>query len=326
MDILTSSKVLCFRISDYDDLAFCPLFFLKDHYFFRGQADAKWGLQTSLERKYSAYCKEWLKSGSKEHNIPDNEKKFFVNAFSQTLKYKEEYAAIQTFRRLTSLPEKLTSIEILARMQHYGAATRLLDVTTSFLIALFFAFEEYGEQDRTVWIFNGSFFYKNSGLIDKMVCFDLEDEKNEAFLRLMSNRENRYHQILDHANNYIYPSQGYTSKKRSIMPLEITGNNPRLVAQNGAFLFPTQLNKSFEDNLCTVLDMAKEDFSAACKKALRIKIKNFDKLDLMNAAVIKLIIPVKIRHLAERLFNAANISYQSIYPDEIGIAKSIKYW
>ena len=110
------------------------------------------------------------------------------------------------------------------------------------------------------------------------------------------------------------------------MPLEITGNNPRLVAQNGAFLFPTQLNKSFEDNLCTVLDMAKEDFSAACKKALRIKIKNFDKIDLMNAAVIKLIIPVKIRHLAKRLFNAANISYQSIYPDEIGIAKSIKYW
>lgn len=72
--------------------------------------------------------------------------------------------------------------------------------------------------------------------------------------------------------------------------------------------------------------MAKEDFSATCPKALRIKIKNFDKLDLMNTTVIKLIIPVKIRHLAERLFNAANISYQSIYPDEIGIAKSIKYW
>ena len=195
MDILTSSKVLCFRISDYDDLAFCPLFFLKDHYFFRGQADAKWGLQTSLERKYSAYRKESLESGVKEDNISDNEKKFFANAFSKALEYKEEYAAIQTFRRLSSLSKNLSSIEILARMQHYGATTRLLDVTTSFLIALFFAFEEYGEQDRAVWIFNGSFFYKNSGLIDKMVCFDLENEKREAFLRLMSDRENCYNQI-----------------------------------------------------------------------------------------------------------------------------------
>ena len=104
------------------------------------------------------------------------------------------------------------------------------------------------------------------------------------------------------------------------------GNNPRLVAQNGAFLFPTKLNKSFEENLCTALGMTEQDFSAACKSISRTKIKNFDQLSLRNAAVIKLIIPVKIRHLAERLFNAANISYQSIYPDEIGIAKSIKYW
>ena len=326
MAISISPKVLCFRINDYNDLAFCPLFFLKDHYFFRGQADAKWRLQTYLERKYSAYRKESLESGGKEHNIPDNEKKFFANAFSKALEYKEEYAAIQTFRRLSSLSENLSSIEILARMQHYGATTRLLDVTTSFLIALFFAFEEYGEQDRAVWIFNGSFFYKNSGLIDKMVCFDLENEKREAFLRLMSDRENCYNQILNHANNYIYPSQGHTCKKCSIIPFEITGNNPRLVAQNGAFLFPTKLNKSFEENLCAVLGMTEQDFSAACKSISRTKIKNFDNLDLMNAAVIKLIIPVKIRHLAERLFNAANISYQSIYPDEIGIAKSIKYW
>ena len=326
MAISISPKVLCFRINDYNDLAFCPFFFLKNHYFFRGQADAKWGLKTSLERKYSIYCKESLESGTKEHNIRNDERMFFSNAFSKALEYKEEYAAIQTFRRLSSLPENLSSIEILARMQHYGAATRLLDVTTSFLIALFFALEEYGEQDRAVWIFNGSFFYKNSGLIDRMVCFDLEDEKREAFLSLMSDRENCYNQILDYANNYIYPSQGHTSERRSIIPLEITGNNPRLVAQNGAFLFPTKLNKSFEENLCTVLGMTEQDFSAACKSISRTKIKNFNQFDLMNAAVVKLVFPAKIRHLAERLFNAANISYQSIYPDEIGIAKSIKYW
>ena len=326
MAISISPKVLCFRINDYNDLAFCPFFFLKNHYFFRGQADAKWGLKTSLERKYSIYCKESLESGTKEHNIRNDERMFFSNAFSKALEYKEEYAAIQTFRRLSSLPENLSSIEILARMQHYGAATRLLDVTTSFLIALFFALEEYGEQDRAVWIFNGSFFYKNSGIIQERTNWDTKEEEDSIFLELMNNKSELRKCCGKYADEFIYAPKHSLGTKTAIVPLEMNGNNPRLVAQNGAFLFPTQLNKSFEDNLCTVLDMAKEDFSTACQKALRIKIKNFDKLYLMNAAVIKLIIPVKIRHLAERLFNAANISYQSIYPDEIGIAKSIKYW
>ena len=326
MAISISPKVLCFRINDYNDLAFCPLFFLKDHYFFRGQADAKWRLQTSLERKYQAYKEESSETGIKAHNIPADKEKYFSDAFSKALEYKEEYAAIQTFRRLSSLTENLSDIEILARMQHYGAATRLLDVTTSFFIALFFALEGYGNQDRAVWIFNSSYFYKHSNLIRDAVHFDLEEEKREAFTKLMSDKDKIYTSSIKEANKYIGNPPTGKGNSISIIPLEITGNNPRLVAQNGAFLFSTQLNKSFEDNLCAVLDMAKEDFSAACKKALWIKIKNFDKLDLMNAAVIKLIIPVKIRHLAERLFNAANISCQSIYPDEIGIAKSIKYW
>lgn len=325
MAISISPKVLCFRINDYNDLAFCPLFFLKDHYFFRGQADAKWRLQTSLERKYQAYKEESSETGIKAHNIPADKEKYFSDAFSKALEYKEEYAAIQTFHRLSSLTENLSDIEILARMQHYGAATRLLDVTTSFFIALFFAFEEYGEQDRAVWIFNGSFFYKQSGIIQQRTNWDTKEE-DRIFLELMNNKSELRKCCCKYADEFIYAPKHSLGTKTAIVPLEMNGNNPRLVAQNGAFLFPTQLNKSFEDNLCTALDMAKEDFSAACKKALRIKIKNFDKLDLMNAAVIKLIIPVKIRHLAERLFNAANISYQSIYPDEIGIAKSIKYW
>lgn len=326
MNISTSSKILCFRISNYDDLAFCPFFFLKNHYFFRGQADAKWRLQTSLERKYQAYKEESSETGIKAHNFPADKEKYFSDAFSKALEYKEEYAAIQTFRRLSSLSENLSSIEILARMQHYGAATRLLDVTTSFFIALFFALEGYGNQDRAVWIFNRSYFYKHSNLIRNAVHFDLEEEKREAFTKLMSDKDKIYTSSIKEANKYIGNPPTGKGNNISIIPLEITGNNPRLIAQNGAFLFPTNIKKSFEDNLCGVLDIEKEDFSAACKRASRTKIKNFDQLSLINAAVIKLIIPVKIRHLAERLFNSANISYQSIYPDEIGIAKSIKYW
>ena len=86
------------------------------------------------------------------------------------------------------------------------------------------------------------------------------------------------------------------------------------------------LNKPFEVNLCSVLNMEKEDFSCLCNKKQYKRIRNMDNLTMQKAAVIKLVFPVKIRHLVERLFNAANISCQSIYPDAIGVAKSIKYW
>ena len=203
MAISISPKVLCFRINDYNDLAFCPLFFLKDHYFFRGQADAKWRLQTSLERKYQAYKEESSETGIKAHNIPADKEKYFSDAFSKALEYKEEHAAIQTFYRLSSLAENLSDIEILARMQHYGAATRLLDVTTSFFIALFFALEGYGNQDRAVWIFNSSYFYKHSNLIRDAVHFDLEEEKREAFTKLMSDKDKIYTSSIKEANKLV---------------------------------------------------------------------------------------------------------------------------
>ena len=323
-----SSKVLCFKISDEKDLMHCFWSF-SDGYFFRGHANAKWLLQTTLERRYSDYHKESFKTGILEHHIEKKEEKYFSNAFCKDLTIIGEYAAIQKYCRLNSLPipdGKNFAVEVLAKMQHYGAATRLLDVTTSFLIALFFSFEEYGEQDRAVWIFNGSFFYKNSGIIQERTNWDTKEEEDRIFLELMNNKSELRKCCGKYADEFIYAPQHSLNTKTSIVPLEIIGNNPRLVAQNGAFLFPTKLNKSFEENLCTALGMTEQDFSAACKSISRTKIKNFDQLSLINAAVIKLIIPVKIRHLAERLFNAANISYQSIYPDEIGIAKSIKYW
>ena len=323
-----SSKVLCFKINDETDLMHCFWSF-SEGYFFRGHADADWLLQTTLERRYSDYHKESLKVGRQEHRISKKEEKYFSNAFSKDLTPIGEYNAIQKYCRLNSLfmpDEKNFAVEVLAKMQHYGAATRLLDTTTSFLIALFFAFEEYGEQDRAVWIFNGSFFYKQSGIIPQRTNWDTKEEEDRIFLDLVNNKSELRKCCCKYADKFIYNPQYSLGTKTAIVPLEMIGNNPRLVAQNGAFLFPTQLNKSFEDNLCAVLDMSKEDFSAACKKDLRTKIKNFDTLDLTNAAVIKLIIPARIRHLAERLFNAANISYQSIYPDETGIAKSIKYW
>ena len=76
-----------------------------------------------------------------------------------------------------------------------------------------------------------------------------------------------------------------------------------------------------------MLKIRENDFFDACINVSEEKFSDKSSKDKLNdAVVIKLIIPAGIRHLADRLLNAANISYRSIYPDEIGIAKSIKYW
>ena len=45
-----------------------------------------------------------------------------------------------------------------------------------------------------------------------------------------------------------------------------------------------------------------------------------------SATVIKMVFPIAFRREAEKLLTAANLSASSVYPDEIGLAQSIRYW
>jgi hypothetical protein len=98
---------------------------------FRGQAEAKWPVESSLTRYLKSFAgspNEWM--------------------------WKEE-KILHTFKRkahllLSRTPEDGETLEWLALMQHHGAPTRLLDFTWSPYVAAFFALER-ATSDAAVW-------------------------------------------------------------------------------------------------------------------------------------------------------------------------------
>lgn len=105
--------------------------------FWRGQANISWKLQPSIVRKIqldanrkNIKCKELDKSILYWENILLNEAKKNLHHYDER-------------------GRKLGDIELLAKLQHYGAATRLLDFSKNVLIALWFCVSDREYKDKT---------------------------------------------------------------------------------------------------------------------------------------------------------------------------------
>lgn len=97
---------------------------------FRGQQNAAWPLQTTLERSGSV--------------LPAIDEHIMLRRFIRHAKFLLPGPVV---------PDDGDTFAWLAIMQHYGAPTRLLDFTRSPYVALFFAVEKPSEagQPRAVW-------------------------------------------------------------------------------------------------------------------------------------------------------------------------------
>lgn len=104
---------------------------------FRGQRDAGWDLQTTLERAV-------VDRFERPHGAIPNIERRLVRDFQR-----------QARQFLDDVPPRKETLEWLGLMQHWGAPTRLLDWTYSFYAAAFFAVADAKPGDKiAIWAFD----------------------------------------------------------------------------------------------------------------------------------------------------------------------------
>jgi len=109
-----------------------------EKWIYRGLRSVDWNLETSLERAVRRFDSQRLPTLALEGGL--------IRQFQR-----------RAHHYLPDVPEKDKWIEWLSLMQHHGAPTRLMDWTYSFNVALHFAVESFGleEKDKScmIWAF-----------------------------------------------------------------------------------------------------------------------------------------------------------------------------
>ena len=191
--------------------------FASTKWLFRGQPEIRWGLQTTLERTV-------LRFGHPLMRAPIIEKGLIRRFIRQSHHYS------------LSLPDRDNILEWMALMRHYGAPTRLEDWTESFYVALYFAIEN-AEGAAAIWALDRT-------VVDAAVLTLLPSETCKRCID-----ENGY---IDSRQSFseIFDRSPPTALVLAVDPFRL---NERLVIQQGIFLCPGDISRTFEENLAAVL-------------------------------------------------------------------------
>ena len=202
-------------VSNIDDLM-STINSLPNNYVFRGQSDADWGIQSTLERILG------------EHRGSDFARKF------------EDYS-LDVFRskyHIYSGSEHTPKSKLswLSIMQHYGVPTRLIDFSTSPYIALYFALETYDPlSSKPLSIFCLDY----SGIMEKSI--DYIKRKDSQFKESRQTIQGQQDSIFEKTvDRYKYDIAWITE------PIEL---NARIDRQSGTFLISGNLETPIESIL-----------------------------------------------------------------------------
>lgn len=197
-------------------------------YAYRGQENADWGVESGAYRR----LENMSESFADEHFINYHEKMIIEPARMNGYGFKNG--------------REVSDLELLAELQHYGAATCLIDFTRDFLVALWFACRAYKGEEKTEQ--DGKVFVLNTN--DAQIFSSLEKDdmgnKIEAILNFQTRKkEKESEEATLHVQG---PSYWYWSPH---------GMNQRILRQNSLFVFGK--SKIADDHIIGKIQIQKQD-------------------------------------------------------------------
>ena len=249
----------------------------------------------------------------------------------------DEMRAVADFRSKTRLLLNLGNsfVDTLAAMQHYGIPTRMLDFTHSFFVALYFAFNDVESKRRfrnhAIWAIRLSktFFVSKvmndeiyRGLVQAIGDKGVKDGVDDIFFDFLQemaqedavSRSDKHRELVER----ILTGKDFT-RRVGILPVNISGSNARMLAQNGLFIMTADFS-SFEDSLKLAFGLTDiKNMSPVRIDRLRSNLNASDELVL-----VKFILSEDLRKDVDCLLRAANIATETLFPDLSGIASRIR--
>lgn len=277
IDTFNPPKYIEVRIDDYEEL-YSHTAKLRS-FMFRGHRNATWPLSSSFEREYNKYPKSQMIEGAE----------------ADAIKYFRQRAHLYNIK--ISNHENLP--DLLSIMQHYGCKTRLLDFTTSFHVATYFAVREHANessnQDYCIWAINFPV---------------LRSKASELATRISHNNATGNEQLRHIVFQLLH------SKPLGIIPIEPERISRRMSAQQGVLLAQTNIKHSFMTNLCALLQIP--------DSPTEINPHDFFEIQhniVSSILIIKFIINEKFIQRVRKNLLDFNITSETLFPDLEGIAK-----
>lgn len=191
---------------------------------FRGQNNAKYGLETSITRAARIY-------GVSSDEMVNYERSILSNFQRQAPNY------------LDKTPNKEDVLEWLSIIQHHGGPTRLLDFTHSFYVASYFALQD-AESDGAVWCVN-------KHKLEQCVEAKVSQKSNDGNQLQYNNPEIIKEAVLGELVHVM------------ATPIEPYFKHIRLAIQQGLFVFPFSIIESFENNLFSTIPRSLDDLKVS---------------------------------------------------------------
>ena len=190
-------------------------------FIYRGQSNADWGLSSTYYRRFN------FDKNSNDNNNPTQ--KQFQDYHKDLISDAKSYHYHK---------KELNDLELLLELQHYGAATGLVDFSRDFLIALWFASHNSQNTDGKVFLLD----------IDSIDKFSELQESEEIFakcdkLQFVNNNFKSNNRIFSQKGVFVFGNQTIDDVKT----IEILQKDKQLVLQELSDIFSIDEKSLFQD-------------------------------------------------------------------------------